>query len=178
MDLAHNPRDAQKKGKLDELNRDIARDFDIVSDAMADAASTHTQPATSVDPAVVCLAEKEKKLVHQVAAAALATPAGDVPHAARNLAQAHEHFAPEFISAAKNSPNPTAEPYIRRLLDRLEKESLSKQDAVAKEVAEDQSNPAKKDELSEATNNIGNSVDDILTAIGGTARKRVILITN
>ena len=83
-----------------------------------------------------------------------------------------------FISAAKNSPTPTAEPYVRRLLDRLEKESLSKQEAVAKEVANDQSNPAKKDELSEATNNIGNSVDDILTAIGGTARKRVILITN
>ena len=82
-----------------------------------------------------------------------------------------------FIPAAKNSPNPTAEPYVRRLLDRLEKELLSnKQEAVAKEVAKDQSNPAKKDELSEATNNIGNSVDDILTAIGGTARKRVILI--
>ena len=76
-----------------------------------------------------------------------------------------------FIPAAKNSPNPTAEPYVRRLLDRLEKELLSnKQEAVAKEVAKDQSNPAKKDELSEATNNIGNSVDDILTAIGGTAQ--------
>jgi hypothetical protein len=80
-------------------------------------------------------------------------------------------FAPEVISAAHSSPNPTAEPYIRRLLDRLEKESLPKQEAVAKEVAKDQANPAKRDELSDATNNIGNSLDDILNAIGGMKNK-------
>lgn len=170
-DLAHNPRDSQKKGKLDELNRDIARDLDTVSDALADAAAEHTQPVFAVDPEVVRLAEKEKDLSHEVAAAATATPPGDVPRAARNLKNLHVHFAPEVISAAKSSPNPTAEPYVRRLLDRLDKESLPKQEAVAMELAKDQANPAKKAELSDATDYIDNSLDDILDAIGGNERK-------
>lgn len=171
-DLAHHPKDVQKKGKLDDLNRDIARDLDTVSDALADAASAYDQPTSSVDPEIARLAEKEKELAHEVASAATSTPPGDVPHAARNLAQAHAHFAPEVISAAHNSPNPTAEPYVKRLLDQLEKDTLPKQEAVAKEVAKDQANLAKKDELSAATNNIGNSVDDILDAIGGKYQKK------
>lgn len=166
-DYAHNPRDAQKKGKLEALTRDIAQDLDIVSDALADAAA-HAQPAASVNPEVVRLAEKEKELAQEVASAASSTPPGDVPHAARNLSQAHSRFAPEVISAAQSSPNPTAEPYVRRLLERLEKEALPKQEALATEVAKDQADPSKKSELSDATNNIANSVDDILDAIGGT----------
>jgi hypothetical protein len=171
-DLSNNPRDAQKKAKLDELNRDIARDFDTVSDALTEAASANAPPASAIDPEVVRLAEQEKDLAQSVAAAATSTPPGDVPQAARKLKQLHVHWGPEVLSAAKSSPNPTAEPYIKRLLNQLENEALPKQEAVAKEVAKDQANPAKKDELSAATNNIGNSVDDILEAIGGVSAQQ------
>jgi hypothetical protein len=166
-DLARNPRDAQKKGKLDDINRNIARDLDVVSDSLADAASANTPPISSVPPEVARFAEKEKELANEVAAAASSTPPGDVPRAARDLAQAHSSFAPKAIDAAKSAPNPSAEPHVRRLLEKLEKEDLPRQEGVAKAVSSDQGNPTKKDELRDATNNIGNSLDDILDALGG-----------
>lgn len=172
-DLAANPKDARKKGKLDEINKNIARNMDVVSDALSSAANA--LPASSVvDPEVARLAEREKALAQEVAAAAVATPAGDVPQLAQRLAQAHNHFAPKALSAAKHAPNPSAEPHVQRLLERLEKEGLPKQEAVARDVAKDQSNPAKKDELHAATNNIGNTIDDILDALGGQTSQQAV----
>jgi uncharacterized protein involved in exopolysaccharide biosynthesis len=78
-DFAHHPRDAQKKAKLDELNRNIAQDLETISDALADAASAHAHPAHAVAPEVVRLAESEKALAHEVAATAKATPPGFYP---------------------------------------------------------------------------------------------------
>lgn len=169
-DLAANPRDAQKKTKLDGINKKIAHDMDTVSDGLA-----YASKATPTSyPEIARLAEHEKALAQEVAAAAIASPAGDVPQVAKRLGQAHSQFAPKAINAAKSAPNPSAEPHVRRLLERLEKEALPKQEAVAKEVAKDQNNPAKKDELTAATNNIGNAVDDIMDALGGQTAQQAV----
>ncbi len=104
-DLARNPRDPSKKGKLSDLNAKIARNLDTLAEVFGAAAG----PGVADEEEIRQLVEKEKKSVDDTEGAALkGGPLGvqAAANAANEANNTHSQLAPRAIAHAQRPSAP------------------------------------------------------------------------
>lgn len=178
-DLANNPRDQAKKGKLGVLNDKIGKDFDFLSDALAAAAAAAMSElddpyqlslgSSHLDPELQQLIEKAKQDASNAEAVSF-KPSPSAPEAAKYSKEAKDalaQLAPKALAAAEQSPFPHAAAHVQKVLSSLQKELLPKQENAIKEVVRDPKSAAKKDDVKAATKQIRDALDSIVDALSG-----------
>lgn len=166
--LARAPKDPSKKAQLEDLNQQIGRELDALTDALADAANAEPSGPDLDLPALLAKAQDEADTVAGSAVKALST---DVDRAAKDVRDTYAKLAPKAKAAARNSPHAFAEPRVAHALHELQYYLMPQQVELAQRVAQNPKDEGKKSQLKDLTDKIYDELDEIRDALAGSVVK-------
>lgn len=159
--VAQNPSHKPERAALKAATNNVGAALDAVRDIIT--GQPERRRDTSIDPEIDQLIDKEKEHAKKVE---LATSPQEVSRAAKDARDAHTKLTHKAAAAARKSPGRDVEPRVLRALDSLQNELLPRQEELAKKASQSR-DPAVKQELKDASDDVEAVLDGIRDALAG-----------